>query len=211
MVKTKEVAAATISPTVPNESMNQRRAFTLMEMLLVLAIMVIVASMTLPALRGPMENQRLRKAGDVIRAEWAKARVSAMKTGRIHVFQYQTDGTGFGVEPWYAADDDQTSTNDSSGKGGNATALRITQPLPDNISFAGGDTTSDSRSLHLENNMGGASGKAARPILFYPDGTSSTARVVLANRRQAFVVVSLRGLTGIAQVSDLLSADEVPQ
>ena len=191
--------------------MIQRRAFTLMEMLLVLAIMVIVAAMTLPALRGPMENQRLRRAGDLIRAEWAKARVRAMKTGRIHVFRYQTDGTTFGVEPWYAADDDQTSTNDSSRKQGNVSALQESQPLPDDISFAGGDTTSDSRSLHAEKTMGGGGGKAARPILFYPDGTSSTARVVLTNRRQTFVLVSLRGLTGIAQVSDLLSAGEVPQ
>ena len=192
-------------------NMNQRRAFTLMEMLLVLAIMVIVASMTLPALRGPMENQRLRRAGDLIRAEWAKARVRAMKTGRIHVFRYETGGASFGVEPWYAADDDQTSTNESSRQQGNVSALQESQPLPDDISFAGGDTTSDSRSLHAEKNMGGAGGKAARPILFYPDGTSSTARVLLTNRRQTLVQVSLRGLTGIAQVSDLLSASEVPQ
>ena len=194
-----------------NKKMVQRRAFTLMEMLLVLAIMVIVASMTLPALRGPMENQRLRKAGDLIRAEWAKARVRAMKTGRIHVFRYQTDGESYGVEPWYAADDDQTSTNDSNRQSGGVAALQETLPLPDNISFAGGDTTSDSRSLHIEQNMGGAGGAAARPILFYPDGTSSTARVLLTNRRQTFVMVNLRGLTGIAQVSDLLSASEVQQ
>ncbi len=49
-------------------------------------------------------------------------------------------------------------------------------------------------------------------MLFYPDGTTSDARVALTNDdRNFFVVVSLRSLTGIAKVSELVTANEVEQ
>ena len=65
-----------------------RSGLTLLELLLVLALLVIIASMSLPAMSGPMENERLRKSGDLVRAEFASARVRAMRSGRIQVFQY---------------------------------------------------------------------------------------------------------------------------
>nr|MBC8875895.1 hypothetical protein [Planctomycetota bacterium] len=60
-----------------------------MEMMLVLAVMVAVAGLAYPAIQGAMDDQRLRRAGDLVRAEWARARVTAMKTGRMHVFRYE--------------------------------------------------------------------------------------------------------------------------
>ena len=52
----------------------------------------------------------------------------------------------------------------------------------------------------------------ATPVLFYPDGTTSDARVVLTNQyERLFVVVSLRSLTGMTRVSNLLSSDELQQ
>ena len=40
------------------------------------------------------------------------------------------------------------------------------------------------------------------PVLFYSDGTTSDADVVLVNERNTAIRISLRGLTGIASVSD---------
>ena len=71
----------------------------------------------------------------------------------------------------------------------------------------------DECGLHLllgHQRIGAGQGGAADPILFYPDGTSATARIVLGNSRNHFVVVELRGLTGIARSSDLLTAEELP-
>lgn len=57
-----------------------------MELMLVLAILVAVAGLVMPALQGPLNDQRLLKSADLVRAQWTKARVTAMKKiGRAHV------------------------------------------------------------------------------------------------------------------------------
>jgi hypothetical protein len=45
------------------------------------------------------------------------------------------------------------------------------------------------------------------PIYFYPDGTSSSAQLVLWNDRQQLIRVHLRGITGTSQVGELERAD----
>ena len=82
-----------------------RPAFTLMEMLLVLAILVITAALSAPALRGVMRNAELTSAAEKVRTEWTRGHVLAMKTGRIHVFRYEPNGRKYKTEPWLADDD----------------------------------------------------------------------------------------------------------
>jgi hypothetical protein len=45
------------------------------------------------------------------------------------------------------------------------------------------------------------------PVFFFPDGTTSTVRLVLANERQRTVDVWLRGLTGTVRVGRLQTLD----
>jgi hypothetical protein len=47
------------------------------------------------------------------------------------------------------------------------------------------------------------------PVFFYPDGTTSTARLVRGNQRGRCVTVTMRGLTGVVQVSELHTQEEV--
>ena len=54
------------------------RAFTLVEMLVVLAIIVILATMILPALRGVLDGVNLSGSADNITAEFSLARQTAM-------------------------------------------------------------------------------------------------------------------------------------
>lgn len=204
----------------------RRSGLTLMELLLVLAVIVVIGALTIPSLATPMENQRLRKAADVIRAEWSTARVQAMKSGRIHLFRFEQGGDHYGVEPWAGAGDDLQSTNDQAVKssgGGLVTSQGVAaaqKQLPDGVVFGQGMTANDNRA-NFAMQAGGndaapvsaatASYANSPPVLFYPDGTTSTARIMLTNRRQRYVVINLRGLTGMTQVSDLLSAEELPQ
>jgi hypothetical protein len=187
---------------------------------------VIFAGMAWPSLQRPFDNQRLRKSGDLIRAEWCKARVKAMDTGLIHVFTYDASGA-FQIQPWAGYD---------AGLEGNAAALAFAttslelvsaptepmiggQQLPEGISFSSMETVGDSRSdAALSAADASASGGTAQvrstqtdvsPILFYPDGTTSTARLVLVNSYQRHLVLELRGLTGVVKVSDVLTAEEV--
>ena len=80
--------------------------------------------------------------------------------------------------------------------------------------FAMGEVGSDMRSLQIQQAVQGSmlsNPQQASPILFYPDGTTSDARLILTNEQQRYVVVKLRSLTGIARVSQLLSHDQLQQ
>jgi hypothetical protein len=47
----------------------------------------------------------------------------------------------------------------------------------------------------------------SRPILFYPDGSTSTAVVTLTNPTLGKVVIRLRGITGDVTVSEVLPSE----
>jgi type II secretory pathway pseudopilin PulG len=197
-----------------------------MEMLLVLAIMVAVAALVLPALRGPMEDQQLRKAAELIRADWATTRVTAMKTGRIQLFRYDVGANTYTLEAWQGDADDaepQASATAApeptmtAGQDGDIThgpASPGLGTLPSNITFYRGEMVSDARSAQVDGTASNPSASSAsssgssQMIVFYPDGTATDASLVLTNER-FFVELRLRGLTGQSQASDLLSQQEI--
>ena len=194
-----------------------------MEMLLVLAIMVAVAAMVLPALRGSMEDQQLRKAADLIRADWATLRVTAMKTGRIQLFRYDVGANTYTLETWQGDADDAepqasamaapepTMTAGQNSDSTNGLASAGLGTLPSNITFNRGEVASDARSAQVDgaaSNPSASSSGSSQMIVFYPDGTTTDASLVLTNER-FFVELRLRGLTGQSQASDLLSQQEI--
>lgn len=219
--------------------MRRRTGLTLMEILLVLALLVAISAISLPALKGPMENQRLRMSGDMVRVQWSHARVKAMESGRTYVFQYQPELQDFKIEPWYLEDDylESSDVNRGSAAGGqppvnNATANSaltsggLVSPtsttatstaeigkLPDGAVFVGSESELDERQAFLSATAAGPGNSAdvqwSAPIFFYPDGTSSTSRILIRNSRARYLMVSMRGLTGVVQVSDLLTVEEI--
>jgi Tfp pilus assembly protein FimT len=200
-----------------------------MEMMLVLAIVVALAALVVPALQGTMDDQRLLKAAELIRAQWARARVTAMNTGQICVFRYESGSSNYSVEPWQgAADATEASTSAPTGSNSTSSSPASTSAtadertaealgvpgrlLPTGITFYSGDSASDSRSTAVEQSSATASSPTSasqsRPIVFYPDGTATDARLVLTNER-AFVELQLRGLTGFSRASELLAQEEL--
>lgn len=196
-----------------------RAALSLLEMMLVLAVLVAVGAMVLPALHGPLEDQRLLKSADVIRAQWTRARVTAMKNGRMYVFRYVTASDEYAVEPWSG----EVNATEASQEALTMETLPLPrstaetrhllgvagQRLPDGVQFFLGETQTDAR---LAQSAAGTAAPAAEnavsPIVFYPDGSTSDARLVLTNER-FFVEITLRGLTGMVRVSELLNSEEL--
>lgn len=214
-----------LSRTYRCSSRLRRRGLSLMEMMLVLAVLVAVAAMAVPALQGPMDDQRLRKSADLVRSQWAQARVAAMKTGRMQMFRYEIGGELYSIQPWQG----QTDAVEASG---DLTANPLTEDtisqigaknannplgltgvkLPPGIKFFSGEATTDSRSLEVSASAVGtdAGSGLSQPIIFYPDGSTTDARLVLTNER-FFVRLDLRGLTGLSRGSGLLVASELVQ
>ncbi len=207
-----------------------RAAFSLMEVLLVLVLLVVIGTISVWSLKGTFRQQQLVRSGEKIQAEWARARVKAIKTGRVHVFYHAVSGQQYYTSA-EASIDDPTPTemlgtmNSMSGFGtssASSSSSSSSDPLlsnvpaavnqlPQFVSFVGADVQMDQRTvlqlsgLAPTNNGFGSSTAPAEaswgtPIYFFPDGTSSSALLVLRNDRQQAIAVTLRGLTGTSRL-----------
>jgi len=205
-----------------------RRAFTLLELLLVLALLAIMAAFSWPALRGSMGGQSLRSAGDQIRTNWLRARTKAITSGEAMSFRYQP-GTGrYRIEQrteqqlLLAAFSASSGGVGQPGGGVPPAAVQSVAPpapvppaedeLPDGVSFAGGEVMADSRASRLAaedrvRSMG--DGTWSEAVLFYPDGTATAAQVVVVGARGRAIAIELRSLTGDVRVGPIFSIEEV--
>ncbi|MEO0529876.1 MAG: GspH/FimT family pseudopilin [Planctomycetota bacterium] len=74
-------------------------AFTLVELLLVLALVVVLAAFVAPSLTGTLARVRLDAAAEEVRTAWADARLEAMRSGTPMAFQCRL-GTGeYSISP----------------------------------------------------------------------------------------------------------------
>ncbi len=170
----------------------------MIELLLVIAIIVIVAALAVPAVQRTIDSQSLSKAADRIRVAMGKARVQSIREGEVYAVFYVAGGAWFDVAPLNNFQDMATRS---------AQRIRVIQQnppryieddmLPRGIRFAAGEVGNDSRSAEAMSSSG--AGDALKTILFYPDGTAQDARLVLQNEYGELVAVELRGLTGLAR------------
>jgi type II secretory pathway pseudopilin PulG len=179
-----------------------RHAFTLFEVLLVLILLVIIGSLIMPLFEGAFTSVRLRRATDQLLASWSETRSRAIESGQVQQFRYQPESGNYRSEPWYPEE----------------VAPAVAEPiepvedisLPQEIVFAEGDITTFDPAMgsQLASLGQGGSGVWSSPILFFPDGSTSAATVLLRNDRRILQRATLRALTGTGRASDLLSEDE---
>ena len=214
----------------------RRAAFTLLELLLALAVLVAVAAITWPALERPLATQRLRRAAEQVRTQWIKTRTKAINAGETFSFRYQPDTARFRVEvqsqdaalleATAASMGSQAGAGGSTSAGSQSSSASSTsstslpavpaQPLeaelPDGVKFAGGDVTEDGRAAEIANRerlMGSVDLSWSQPIFFYPDGTATAARVALVGQRERAIVIELRSLTGGARIGEIVSQESL--
>ncbi|NUQ64424.1 MAG: hypothetical protein HUU20_18310 [Pirellulales bacterium] len=177
-------------------------------MLLVLALLVVLAAVTWPALEPSLASVELRKSAERIRVEWNQARVDALSTGRTVLFRYEPDANRYSLEyqPEPAFLPGSTGGGDDSARTA-AEAQTREAVLPERISFAQGEISDGAMdAAALPGAMAG--GEWSEPIVFYPDGSASNARLTLENERGQSIEVTLRGLTGVVSVSEVRSETE---
>jgi len=175
------------------------------EVCLVLALLVVIGAVAAPLMEGSFSRAGLQSGADLVRGAWARARLVAMDSGQTHVFRFEPRASRFqiitldqlgtpGTE--MIAPEAPTAENSASDM------LRLARSrLPDGVIFAAGDIADSSQVLAT---LGTAAQSAwSAPILFHPDGTTTDASVVLSNESMQTVRVTLRGLTGIANTSDV--------
>src|SRR5204862_8120765 len=77
-----------------------RRAFTIFEIWLVLAVMVMIVGLLWPAIENLNTEYSLRQAGQLVQARMAGARVPAIDLGAPYQFRYEPGGRRFLVIPY---------------------------------------------------------------------------------------------------------------
>src|SRR5262245_46707133 len=75
----------------------QRHGLTLVEVVLVLALLVVIASVSTPLLQRSFERASLQNGGDLVRAAWSKARIAAMESGQAQVFRCEYQGSRYQI------------------------------------------------------------------------------------------------------------------
>ncbi len=185
-----------------------RRGLTLFEVLLVLALMVVVAAVSMPLLQNSIARARLENSGDLVRAAWGRARIAAMQAGEPYVFRYEPKGSRYQIALLSAITAEDAGdinslppVSDEDEEYAEADMLRLAKNrLPTDIVFAAGDVSAVPQ---LAAPAEAATGGWSQPIVFYPDGTTSDASVLVANAVGETQRVTLRGLTGISRSSEV--------
>ncbi|HEX2477083.1 MAG TPA: prepilin-type N-terminal cleavage/methylation domain-containing protein [Lacipirellulaceae bacterium] len=182
-----------------------RRGLTLVEVCLVLALLVVISAFAAPLMEGSFSRAGLQSGAELVRGAWARARLAAMDSGQTHVFRFEPRASRFQIitlDQLGMPGSETIAPEDPSAEHEAADMLRLPgSRLPDGVIFAGGNISDSSQVLAL---LGTAAQSAwSAPILFHPDGTTTDASVVLSNASQQTVRVTLRGLTGIANTSDV--------
>ena len=186
---------SSLSPINPRA----RRAFTLIELILVMGILVMVMSLAVPMVTRTLGRQSLKQGADRVRIAMGKARVEAIRTGEIHALFFQAQGNWLNVGKFdqIAAQADLASTELQRIERTTHTGYEENL-LPKGIRFISADLAVDSRA---DQALGGANvnDDSIQPVLFYPDGTAQDALIYLQDDKQNILAVELRGLTGSAR------------
>lgn len=203
-------------PPIARSAAAKRRAITLLEILLTLSLIAASAAIVWPTLQRPFAQQRLRNSADQIRTAMNAARIRAISSGNVHALHYTTGSAQYRLECYQeqGSNASTVSSFDVANAGGDtATANSANYALPDGIILLGGQEGQNDQMRSNQQVSLADRAKSAQEvgILFFPDGTATNARVLLAGEHDRFVVVNLRGLTGVATVGPVLTSQELPQ
>ncbi len=191
-------------------TVRRRCGYTLLELLIVLAILAVIVGLAWPAVHRLSETGQLQDAARQLRIQLLEARLDAIESGSVRFFQYQpgtsvyevssgndiaTGGQSGLITPGDAANDSGLSNRDLNED------VSSHCELPDDIVFF--DPNAGSAIEFAGDLAGGGTGETwSAPIVFYPNGRTLNAHLRLGTPSYA-VDLSLRGLTGTVTVGEV--------
>ncbi len=191
-----------------------RQGYSLLELLLVLAVIVTASAMAVPQLMDRLASGRVQDGADAVREVLAGARRFAIEAGVDYHFRYEMNGTSFVAIPAdplnrpassYTADEESSVTNVVVQSGELEAGLTLS-PFREDSSVT--ESLEAEAFLDLPD-AGTLAGKTwSLPILFRFDGTAEDHRFRLLDEEGRSAEIRVRGLTGAAWVSQVFRMEE---
>lgn len=187
----------------------KRAAFTLIEMLLVLALLLVLVSVVWPAVLRINTSNRLRQSMQDVNSAFAAARIRAIEQGVAYQVYFELGGSHYLVVPvdksLLGLDTDSPASQQTNG-----TQTVIVQELMEGFEFSETVTTTvTDPSIPFEWLSKFPKAKdwkwieASFPITFYPDGAAAfdLKHDILGKDDKKVASIQLRGLTGATTIS----------
>ena len=187
------------------------RGFTLMEMLVVLALLVIFAGIAVVLVTPAYQRHQVESVGEEVRAKLARVRIHAVDNGLRYQFRYKPGERDYLIVP-----DEIDSDAESGGDGSTNISARypmFSLKLPAGYRFAsnfdlqsaGGQGTNPEqtflpireeilKSFPNANDLSDASSWSA--VLFLPDGSATPATITIRDEQKRSITLTVRELTG---------------
>ena len=182
--------------------------FTIAEILLVLAVLVVISGLIFPPVMRLMADQPLKEAAERARSQLANVRIRALDTNIAWQFRFEPGGSHYLWMPQESAAS-STSTGSAAGSTGANNLGPQTSALPKGIVFASDVNGVAFGVEHLppELVMGSANAYEltqvswSGPLTFQPDGSSADTELAVVDTRNRQVRLIVRGLTGGVSVA----------
>jgi len=157
-----------------------RKGHTLLELVAVIAILVVVAAISIPMIKPMMDNRHQDAAADVIRARWSQLQNKAKLHGRAYSFEFKQDTGKFRCVP-EADHDGMDDAEDGLTLEG--------ELLPGDIKISG---------VKLGDNAEPSKNGWTKIATFLPDGTAKhDAEITIGS-----ITLKLHGATGLVSSAE---------
>lgn len=217
-----------LTTSVAIERTSSSRGFTLLELLIALAILMAIVGLTWPAVGRYLGEQPIKNAAEMSRRQLGSVRHKSQMTGLIYQFRYEPGGQRFVVLP-FELDPQQVTPSENGSSATVTTGTTTSAALLEVVSgtldptcrfasstdasgmFAASNITTAATTERipeallalLPNGSELASVSWSPPMLFYPDGTADDGALSILDEDQRTISLSLRGLTGTVTVGPM--------
>jgi type II secretory pathway pseudopilin PulG len=202
-------------------------AYTLLELLLVLAIIVAVAGAVTPTVVERMGDYKLKRGTEMARSAISSTRIHAIDLSSVYQFRFEAGGRRYLAIPT----DTEALMTSQTGSASAANALPTTAivhgELPEDLSFqsvvlatgntpaattatattgmppGGTDPAWTAAFAHVPNSGDYTSAAWSAPVIFRPDGSAMEAAVNVVDKRGDGFQLKVRELTGEVTVTRL--------
>lgn len=187
-----------------------RAGFTLIEMLLVLAVLLAAAAMVSPSIRMLYREQQMSKVIETVQVKLAAAKMRAIREDLNYHFRFEPEGQRFIVVPELAVGPAGAEQAETAQPAETRAPWSFSGTLPDGMKFAPGDwQTTAGGEIPAASFQGLADAAAlgsatwSQPLIFHPDSTSTGGTIAVYDTNGLQVRFMVRDVTAGVTVSPI--------